>query len=51
MKQVLLLSCLGFALGGCAIALGGLFGGSVLVDQCVEGDAEFCDQINDVLQD
>ena len=50
MKQVLLLFCLGFALSGCAALLAGAFGSSVVVDQCVEKEAEICEEVNDILQ-
>jgi len=48
--RALALILFGLCLGGCGPLLIGAVGSSVAIDQCVEKEAEICEEANDLLQ-
>ena len=49
-RTSLILVLAAVSLSGCAIALAGSIGGVIAVDQCVERENRFCEDVNDVVQ-
>ena len=46
----LILALASLSLSGCALAVAGSIGGVIAVDQCVEHENRFCEEVNDVVQ-